>query len=114
MKTSRDDLHQFEYSMGLVSLVVLVAGLNVLDVIFTQMILAKGGIECNPFVRAAIDTYGDRFWVWKVAGVSALLVLMCLYSRLKLFRVILAGTALLYIGVISWQLHLLANGPLGR
>jgi hypothetical protein len=114
MKASRDDLHQFKYGAGLVSLVVLVAGLNILDVIFTQMILATGGIECNPVVRSAIDTYGDRFWVWKVAGVSALLVLMCLYSRLKLFRVILAGTALLYIGVISWQLHLLANGPLGR
>ncbi len=114
MKTSRDDLHQFEYSSGLVSLVVLVAGLNILDAIFTQMILDTGGTECNPFVRAALDTYGDRFWVWKVAGVSALLVLMCLYSRLILFRVILAGTALLYIGVISWQLHLLTNGPLGR
>ncbi len=114
MKISRNDLHQFEYSVGIVALVVLAAVLNVLDVIFTQMILAMGGTECNPFVRAAIDTYGDRFWIWKVAGVSALLVLMCLYSRLKLFRVILAGTALLYIGVVSWQLHLLANGPLGR
>ncbi len=114
MKTSREDLHQFEYGVGLVSLVVLVAGLNILDAIFTQMILAAGGAECNPVVRAAIDAYGNRFWVWKVAGVSALLVLMCLYSRLKLFRVILAGTALLFVGVISWQLHLLANGPLGR
>jgi hypothetical protein len=114
MKTSREDLHQFEYGVGLVSLVVLVAGLNILDAIFTQVILATGGAECNPVVRAAIDVYGDRFWVWKVAAVSSLLVLMCLYSRLKLFRAILAGTALLFAGVISWQLHLLANGPLGR
>ena len=114
MKACREDLHQFEYGVGLASLVVLVAGLNILDVIFTQLILAAGGAECNPVVRAAIDVYGDRFWVWKVAGVSALLVLMCLYSRLRLFRVILAGTALLFVGVISWQLHILAHGPLGR
>ena len=114
MRVSREDLHQFEYGVGLASLVVLVAGLNILDAIFTQLILASGGAECNPVVRAAIDVYGDRFWVWKVAAVSSLLVLMCLYSRLKLFRAILAGTALLFAGVISWQLHLLANGPLGR
>jgi len=49
-----------------------------------------------------------------VAAVSSLLVLICLYSRLKLFRVILGGTALLFAGVISYQLHLLANGPLAR
>ena len=114
MKASREDLHQFEYGVGLVSLVVLVAGLNILDAIFTQVILAMGGAECNPVVRAAIDAYGDRFWIWKVAAVSALLVLICLYSRLRLFRVILAGTALLFVCVISWQLHLLANGPLAR
>jgi hypothetical protein len=45
MKASREDLHQFEYGIGLVSLVVLVAGLNILDVIFTQVILATGGTE---------------------------------------------------------------------
>ena len=83
MKASREDLHQFEYGIGLVSLVVLVAGLNILDVIFTQVILATGGTECNPVVRAAIDAYGDRFWIWKVTAVSSLLVLICLYSRLK-------------------------------
>jgi len=114
MKVSRADLHQFEYGIGLASLVILVAGLNILDAIFTQLILATGGTECNPVVRAAIDVYGDRFWIWKVVGVSFLLVLICLYSRLKLFRAILAGTALLFAGVISYQLHLLANGPLAR
>jgi Domain of unknown function (DUF5658) len=114
MKASRQDLHQFEYGVGLASLVILVAGLNILDAIFTQVILATGGSECNPVVRAAIDIYGDRFWIWKVAAVSSLLILMCLYSRLRLFRVILAGTALLFAGVISYQVHLLANGPLAR
>jgi hypothetical protein len=114
MKLFREDLHQFEYGIGLVSLVVLVAGLNILDAIFTQVILAAGGTECNPVVRVAIDAYGDRFWVWKVATVSCLLVLICLYSRLKLFRAILACSALIFAGVISYQMHLLANGPLGR
>lgn len=64
MRTSRQDLHPFEYGVGLVSLVVLIAGLNILDAVFTHLILA--------------------------------------------------GTVLLFAGVISWQLHLLANGPLGR
>ncbi|HTZ38981.1 MAG TPA: DUF5658 family protein [Syntrophales bacterium] len=114
MKTSREDLHPFEYGIGLASLIVLVAGLNILDAIFTQVILAQGGAECNPVVLAAIDAYGERFWIWKVATVSFLLVLICLYSRLKLFRTILASSALLFAGVISYPLHLLANGPLGR
>ncbi len=114
MKASMKELHQFEYGLGLASMVVLVAGLNILDAIFTQLILATGGAECNPVVRVAIDAYGERFWIWKVAAVSSLLVLMCLYSRLKLFRVILAVTALLFAGVISYQLLLLAHGPLAR
>jgi len=54
MKASRADLHQFEYGVGLASLVILVAGLNILDAIFTQVILATGGAECNPVVRAAM------------------------------------------------------------
>lgn len=114
MRVSREDLHQFEYGVGLASLVVLVAGLNILDAIFTQLILAAGGAECNSVVRATVDAYGDRFWVWKIAASSSLLALPCLYSRLRLFRAILAGTALLFAGVICWQLHVFAAGPLGR
>jgi len=54
--------------------VVLIVVLNIFDAILTTIILDGGGWEMNPVVRAAIETYGDRFWIWKFAIVSIAVV----------------------------------------
>ena len=62
---------------------ILIVGLNILDSSFTMIILEFGGWEVNPIVRAAMDVYGDQFWVWKFLLVSFNLVLLCLHSRFR-------------------------------
>ena len=59
------------YSSTLFFFVILILGLNVLDVLLTVMILdLKGWEELNRIVRSVIETHGDRFWIWKFGIVS--------------------------------------------
>jgi len=58
----RDTL-KVRYSPDLLIAVTLIVGLNVLDAFFTMVILDQGGREVNPIVRAAMDTWGERFWI---------------------------------------------------
>ena len=94
------------YSSGLLFLLILVAGLNVLDALFTMMILDDGGWEINPVVRSVIQLYGDRFWVWKFAMVSISLILLCLHSKFKLVIPIILGISAISIIVILYQIFL--------
>ena len=94
------------YSSGLLFLLISVAGLNVLDALFTMMILDDGGWEVNPVVCSAIQLYGDRFWIWKFAMASICLVLLCLHSRFRLVIPILLGIGSINIIVILYQILL--------
>ena len=73
-----------QYSSGLLILLTLPIGLNILDALFTMMILDDGGWEVNPVVCSVIQLYGDRFWIWKFAIVSIPLVFLCLHSKFRL------------------------------
>jgi len=91
----------------LLFLLVLILGLNVLDTILTMMILEDGGREANPMVRAAIQLYGDRFWVWKFLTVSIPLILLCLHSKFRLVMPVLFGICAIYIAVVLFQVLLI-------
>ena len=95
------------YGPGLLFLLVLIVGLNVLDTILTMMILEDGGREVNPMVRAAIQLYGDRFWVWKFLTVSIPLILLCLHSKFRLVMPVLFGICAIYIAVVLFQVLLI-------
>ena len=94
------------YSSGLLFLLVLVAGLNVLDALFTMMILDDGGWKINPVVRSVIQLYGDRFWVWKFVIVSFPLTLLCLHSKFRLVMPVILGITAISIIVILYQISL--------
>jgi Domain of unknown function (DUF5658) len=94
------------YSSGLLFLLISVVGLNVLDALFTMMILEDGGWEVNPVVRSVILVYGDGFWVWKFAIVSVPLILLCLHSRFRLVIPIILGIGSISIIVILYQILL--------
>jgi len=94
------------YSSGLLFLLILVVGLNVLDALFTMMILEDGGWEVNPVVRSVIQLYGDRFWIWKFAMVSISLILLCLHSKFRLVIPIILGIGSISIIVILYQILL--------
>jgi len=95
------------YGPGLLFLLVLISGLNILDALLTMMILNDGGWEINPLVRYIIHLYGDRFWVWKFLTVSVSLVLLCLRSQFRLVTPALFGIGAVYTGVVLFQVFLI-------
>jgi len=95
------------YSPGLLFFLILIVGLNILDSSFTMIILEFGGWEVNPIVRAAMDVYGDQFWVWKFLLVSFSLVLLCLHSRFRYVNKGIIWITLMYLGVILYQVFLM-------
>ena len=95
------------YGPGLLFLLVLILGLNVLDALLTTMILQDGGWEINPVVRSAIQLYGDRFWVWKFVTVSVPLILLCLHSKFRLVMPVLFGISAIYMAVVLFQVWLI-------
>jgi hypothetical protein len=97
------------YSSTLFFLLVSIVGLNVLDSLFTMMILDKKGQEVNPFVGAVIELHGDKFWIWKFVMVAVCLVLLCLHSRFKAARVGLIFLTSIYLATVIYQIFLLSS-----
>ena len=95
------------YGPGVLFLLVLILGLNVLDAFLTMLILEDGGSEINPVVSSIIQLYGDRFWVWKFVTVSVPLILLCLHSKFRLVMPVLWGISAIYITVILFQVLLI-------
>jgi len=97
------------YSSGLFFFLVLILGLNILDALFTIIILDSGGVEVNPIVRSVIELYGHRFWIWKFYVVSVSLILLCVHSKFRSVRAILIGLNVIYIIVVVHQVVMIMN-----
>jgi hypothetical protein len=97
------------YSSTLFFFLVLIIGLNVLDALFTLMILDLKGWEANPIVLSVIDLYGTEFWIWKFSIVSVSLALLCLHSRFRLVKEIIIAIGCLYLMVVVYQVFLLLH-----
>jgi hypothetical protein len=97
------------YSSSLFFFLVAIIGLNVLDALFTMMILDLKGWEANPVVRSVIGLYGTRFWIWKFSIVSVSLTLLCLHSSFTLVREIIIAVSCLYVAVVAYQIFLLLH-----
>ena len=95
------------YSSGLLFLLISVVGLNVLDALFTMMILDNGGWEINPVVCSVIQAYGDGFWAWKFAIVSVPLILLCLHSKFRTVLTFILGITVFITIVVSYQVYLM-------
>jgi len=74
-----------------------------------MLILDNGGSEINPVVRAVIQLYGDRFWIWKFVTVSVPLILLCLHSKFRLVMPVLWGISAVYITVVLFQVLLIVH-----
>lgn len=81
--------------------------LNVADVITTELVLARGGIETNPFIEPIVD---DMVTVSLLKGmvlaIVGLLLLRCRDSRVV--ELALTLTTGWYIAVVGWNLTVLA------
>jgi Domain of unknown function (DUF5658) len=94
------------YSARLLFVVTLIVGLNILDALFTMMIIDLQGVEINPVVLSAMHLYGDNFWVWKFGIVSFSLLLLCLHSRFRRVKSLVMGICLVYLSVVFYQMFL--------
>ena len=95
------------YSSKLFFFLILIIGLNILDVVFTMMILDNKGWEFNPVVRSVMNIHGDKFWIWKFTIVSLCLTLLCIHSKFKPVKQIIVGLSLIYLLTIIYQLFIL-------
>jgi hypothetical protein len=95
------------YNSGLLFILTMFVGLNILDAWFTMIILEDGGWEINPIVHSVITLYGDRFWVWKFCIVSVPLILLCLHNKFKWGMQSILGISFVYIIVILYQIFLI-------
>ena len=96
------------YSAGLFSILISIVSLNILDSLFTMIILDHGGWEVNPIVRSAIELYGDKFWVWKFLLLFISLILLCLHSNFGRIRTTIKTAGLIYIVVVLYQIFLIS------
>ena len=90
-------------------LLALIIGLNVLDALFTMMILELKGVELNPVVRAVITSHGENFWIWKFFLVSTCSIILCLHSKFRLVKTALLGICVILVAVVVYQITLLVN-----
>jgi len=95
------------YGLKLLCFLFLIAGLNVLDVLFTIAIMESGGREINPLIRWAIDSYGDKAWTLKIVAVSCGAIFLFLHGHFRLAKVYITVIAALLGGVVMYQLLLL-------
>jgi len=96
-----------QYGHDLFCFLLFIAGLNILDAFFTVIILESGGVEVNPLVRWALDSYGHSAWSLKFAVVSCGAILLCLHSHFRMAKVSIMVIAVLFSGVVIYQLLLL-------
>jgi len=97
------------YSPALFFFVVLILALNILDSLFTMMILDLGGREFNPIVQSIMALHGDQFWIYKFLMVSGSLVLICLHRGFKLVRKIIIVISSIYLIIVLYQVFLITH-----
>jgi hypothetical protein len=97
------------YSSVVFFFLVLTMGLNILDSLFTMMIIDLKGREINPVVQSIMTLYGSDFWIWKFGIVSLSLILLSILSDLKIVKGIIVTVSSVYFTVVLYQLLLLSR-----
>jgi hypothetical protein len=97
------------YSSVIFFFLVLILGLNILDSLFTMMIVDLRGRELNPVVQSAMNLYGSNFWIWKFGIVSLSLILLCILSDFKIVKGIIITLSSIYLTVVLYQIFLLTQ-----
>jgi len=95
------------YSSKLFFFLILMIGLNILDVLFTMIILDNKGWELNPVVESVMNIHGDGFWIWKFAIVSVSLTLLCIHSKFRPVKHVIIALSLIYLLTIIYQIFVL-------
>jgi hypothetical protein len=97
------------YSPTLFFILVLILILNILDSLFTMILLDLGGQEFNPILHSIMALHGDRFWIWKFFIVSGSLVLLSLHRGFTLIRNIVIVIGSIYLIIVLYQIFLITH-----
>ena len=97
------------YSSVVFFFLVSILGLNILDSLFTMMIMDMKGREVNPVIQSVITLYGSDFWIWKFGIVSLSLILLCILSDLKVVKGVIVTMSSIYLTVVVYQIFLLTH-----
>jgi hypothetical protein len=103
------DLH----SKSLFVSAVVVLLLCVVDAFFTLHLLQSGAIEANPLMAPLVQGSASVFAIVKLALTGTSLVALVAVSRVRIFRILRAGTIVhaavaAYAGLIGYEIYLLA------
>ena len=97
------------YSPILFFILVFILVLNILDSLFTMVLIDLGGKEFNPILHSVIALHGDRFWIWKFFLVSVSLVLLSLHRELNLIQKIVIVISSIYLIIVLYQIFLITH-----
>ena len=91
------------FSAGLIFLIILIVGLDILDSLVSTMALDLGKWGINPVVRSVIEIYRDMVWVSKFAMVSIPLILLCIRSKFRLAMPVILSICIIKVFVLLYQ-----------
>lgn len=91
------------FSAGLLFLIILIVGLDILDSLVTTMVLDLGKWGINPVVRSLIEIYRDMFWASKFTIVSIPLILLCIRSKFRLAMPVILSICVIKVFVLVYQ-----------
>jgi len=97
------------YGNGLLIWALTFFALNIVDALFTQIIIACGGHEINPIIHWLIETYGDHFISWKLVIISGSIIIMCLHSKFRLIKPVFYFSTVIYSVVVIYQMILISS-----
>jgi hypothetical protein len=102
-------VYHIRYSPTLFFILVFILILNILDSLFTMILIDLGGKELNPILHSVIALHGDRFWIWKFFLVSVSLVLLSLHREFNLIRKIVIVIGSIYLIIVLYQIFLITH-----
>ena len=93
------------YSGRTMGLLVLIAGLCVLDALFTLLYLQQGGAELNPLMDAAIRAGTVPFIVIKCGLTFAGITFLCLHKNFRFVRTLMLSVLIIYVALIGYHYY---------
>ena len=93
------------YSGRVMGILVLIAGLCVLDALFTLLYLQRGGAEMNPLMDAAIRAGVAPFIIIKCGLTFAGITFLCLHKNFRFVRTIMLAVLALYVALMGYHYY---------
>jgi hypothetical protein len=93
------------YSGKVMGVLVFIAGLCVLDALFTLLYLQRGGAEMNPLMDAAIRAGVIPFILIKCGLTFAGITFLCLHQNFRFVRLLMLTVLTLYVALMGYHYY---------